>query len=350
MREAIVYSGPKVKIIESPIPTPGPSQVLIRVAVSGSNPKDWKHPEWVGSELNQGDDIAGTVESVGSAVFEFRPGDRVAAFHTMFEPHGSFAEFAVAEAHTTAKIPPGLSFEAAATMPLAVLTAAVALHVDLALPAPWFPAQKEIPLIIYGGASAVGAFAIKLATAANIHPLIVVAGKGIPFVEGLIDKSKGDLIIDYREGDEKVVQGLKDAVAGREVLHAFDPTSEKGSYENISKVLSRGSTISLVLPGKKYEEIPDHIHKIITSVSTAQKTEKEIAANGPPPLAGPQLINGDFCYAIFRWVFKSLAEGGYTAHPYEVIPGGLRGVEEGLTKLRDGKASAVKYVFRIAET
>jgi NADPH2:quinone reductase len=41
MKEAIVYKDVKVKIVDSPIPTPGPDQVVIKVAVSGSNPKDW---------------------------------------------------------------------------------------------------------------------------------------------------------------------------------------------------------------------------------------------------------------------------------------------------------------------
>jgi len=41
MKEAIVSEGPKVKIVDSPIPEPGPEQVVIKVVVSGSNPKDW---------------------------------------------------------------------------------------------------------------------------------------------------------------------------------------------------------------------------------------------------------------------------------------------------------------------
>jgi len=162
--------------------------------------------------------------------------------------------------------------------------------------------------------------------------LIVVAGRGIPFVEGLLDKSKGDQVVDYRQDDEKVVQHLKDATAGKEVLHAFDPTSEKGSYQNIGKMLSPRGTISLILPGKEYSGIPESIKKITTSVGTAHAQ------------------NSEFSFVAFRWVFKKIAEGGYTPHPYEVISGGLRGVEQALKDLKDGKASAVKYVFRIAET
>jgi NADPH:quinone reductase-like Zn-dependent oxidoreductase len=112
MKEAIIHSGPKVEIIDSPIPTPKPGQVVTKVAVSGSNPKDWKVPMWLPDKVvNQGDDIAGTVHSVGEGVTEFKPGDRVAAFHEMLAPHGSYAEYAVSWAHTTFHLPEKTSFE-----------------------------------------------------------------------------------------------------------------------------------------------------------------------------------------------------------------------------------------------
>ena len=61
----------------------------------------------------QGDDIAGTVHAVGPGVTEFRPGDRVAAFHELGTPGGSFAEYAIALDHTTFHIPDKTSFEGA---------------------------------------------------------------------------------------------------------------------------------------------------------------------------------------------------------------------------------------------
>ena len=77
----------KVKITSASIPEPSAKQVLIKVIVSGSNPKDWKVPEFAaaynGPEdnsvmakskfgINQGDDIAGIVEKVGEDVIEFK--------------------------------------------------------------------------------------------------------------------------------------------------------------------------------------------------------------------------------------------------------------------------------------
>ena len=110
MKEAIVAKGPKVTIHDVPIPKPGPNQILIKVIYSGSNPKDWKRPQ-NGEPHNSGDDIAGIVEAVGDGVLEFKKGDRVAAFHEMMAPHGSFAEYAIAWDYTTFYLPEKTSFE-----------------------------------------------------------------------------------------------------------------------------------------------------------------------------------------------------------------------------------------------
>lgn len=53
-----------------------------------------------------------------------------------------------------------------------------------------------------------GSYTIKLASNSNVHPIIAVAGKGSHYVETLIDRSKGDTIIDYREGPEATIQGI----------------------------------------------------------------------------------------------------------------------------------------------
>ncbi|GKU10020.1 unnamed protein product [Fusarium langsethiae] len=93
MKEAIVSSGPKVKIIDSPIPKAGPGQVVTKIVFAASNPKDWKRPLYWGAKGtgNQGDEHAGIVHEVGEGVYETKPGDRVAAMHEMKTPGGSYA-------------------------------------------------------------------------------------------------------------------------------------------------------------------------------------------------------------------------------------------------------------------
>ncbi|KAH7114194.1 chaperonin 10-like protein [Dendryphion nanum] len=332
MKEAIVHKGPRVEILDSEIPTPGPEQVVIKVVVSGCNPKDWKIPELLKNEENPGDDMVGIVHSVGDKVYEFKPGDRVASFHEIMTKNGTYAEYAVGWQHTTFHLPENVSFEDASTIPLAAMTAAIGLHLGLGLPLPWIPATERIPLVIYGGASAVGAFAIKLAVRANIHPIIAIAGRGTAYVESLIDRSKGDTIIDYRNDSFAIVNGIKEALNGATLRHAFDPTSDHGSWTNIVKVLDPKGKITLVTPGKEYEDIPKSMEQNSTSVLDAHRGAS------------------DFAFVYFRYLGRGLAEGWFKPHPVEVVPGGLEGIQKALVDLKEGKASAMKYAFRIEDT
>ena len=263
----------------------------------------------------------------------------------MRSEHGSFAEYAISPAVTTFLIPARTSFEEASTIPLAAMTSALGLFVDLGLPEPWtggrqngkfkegVKARETGPLLVYGAASAIGAYAIQLAKRANIGPIIAVAGRGIPFVETLLDKSKGDTIVDYREGDDAVVRGIKAAIpSGTELKYCFDGISEKGSYVNASKVLAKDSKLTMFLPLKDKSEIPSHIEWSRTYVGDVH---------------GPQ---SDFAYAWFRLFTKGLHEGWLKGHPHTLAPNGLAGVQDALKNLKEGKASATKYVFRIADT
>lgn len=219
------------------------------------------------------------------------------------------------------------------------MTAAIGLHIRMGLPEPWHPATQRTPLVVYGAASAVGAFAIQLARLANLHPIIGVAGKGIPFAEGLIDASKGDAIVDYREGDEAVRAAMRDALqkAGCDkASYAFDAISEKGSHENVVAVLDPHGFVTNVLPPERFAtegfKFPDTVSQSMTMVGSAHGDD------------------ADFAFVYFRYLARALEKGVFKPHPYEVVPGGLAGVSTGLQNLKEGKASAVKYVFRIQDT
>jgi len=231
------------------------------------------------------------------------------------------------------------------------MTAAFGLYQRFHLPLPWHPATAPTPLIIYGGASAVGSYTIQLATLSNIHPLICIAGKGIPHVESLLEPSKGDLILDYRTGNQQLVQDLRAAVAkvpGGKVEYAFDCISEHNSYQNICEVLDRErGHITVILPSKDYSDIPASITHSLTFVGGAHK-DKDLHLWQKE--TGSLLGNQEFAYVMFRFFGRGLQEGWFKPMPYEVVPGGLGGVEEGLRRLKEGKVSASKLVFRIEET
>ncbi|CAL5869550.1 uncharacterized protein PFLUO_LOCUS3780 [Penicillium psychrofluorescens] len=340
MLELLIHPGPKTELINSPIPTPNDDQVVIKVVVSGSNPKDWKRPEWFDVHINQGDDIAGIVHRTGKNVTEFKPGDRVAAFHEIMTSGGSYAEYAVAWAYTTFHIPKDTSFEG--------MTAALGLFSRLDLPDPWKNNQKQkpTPVLIYGGATAVGSFALKLAVRANIHPLIAVAGGGTAYVETLLDWSKGDTIIDYRQDPDALVEAIHSALRERgfdELYHVFDTVCAHGSVDNVLRVVHDQGSAAFVLP------IQSQLSASSAQLPpTLQITETNVrSVHGQP---GAREGDPDFGFVYFRYFGRGLAEGWFRSHPYQVREGGLDGVEGGLVDLKGGKASAVKYVFRIADT
>ena len=303
---------------------------------------------------NSGDDVAGFVHAVGANVTDFHIGDRVAALHELGTPGGSYAEYALVWDWTTFHLGDHVSFEEAATVPMAALMAAIGIFGMLEVAAgPWAHRQagSEKPLVIYGAASAVGAYAVKLAKLVNVHPLICVAGNGIPFVETLL--SEGDTIIDYRKGHEFVVEEMRKALKGRDLKYAFDATSEHGSYNNLSQVLADKGKLTLVLPFPEImKDIPPHIEQ---STTMAGSLWKELSAdqdrdNKALGKLGIEEGGKDFGLMFTKLIARWLNDGKLKPHPHEVVEGGLYGVETALKALRGGKVSAKKYVVRVADT
>jgi NADPH:quinone reductase-like Zn-dependent oxidoreductase len=259
--------------------------------------------------------------------------------HQCGTENGGFAEYSVAPDWMTFHIPQNVTFEEAATIPIAALTAAIALYVDMKLPAPHEPSVGgKAPILIYGVTSAVGAFAAKLARLSGLHPIIGVAGRAGGYARTLVD-----YVVDYREGEDAVVASVEDILKkeglGSKISHVFDAISEGGTLEATLRFLEpNGGIVSTVLPPKLFAkdkenfEYPPGVTAINSAVPRVFSTHK------------------DFGYLWSRYLGRLLEDGKLKPHPFEVVPGGLNGVLIGLQKLRDGKASAVKYVYRIDDT
>ncbi|ETS83552.1 hypothetical protein PFICI_05428 [Pestalotiopsis fici W106-1] len=331
------------QLIDTPIPVPTEDQVVIKVVVAGSNPKDWKFPLWRNQPRNSGDDLAGIVHSVGKNVFDFRPGDRVAAYHEFDTVDGAFAEYSVAPSWTTFHLPANVSFEEGATIPLAAFTAAAALYSDMRLPLPYNLEHSDSggnrgPLLIYGVTTATGAFAAKLARLSGFYPIVGVAGKAAELAHSL-----ADYVIDYRKGEDDVVAEAE-KILQKEGLrsrypYVLDAVSEGGTIELTLRFLNLdGGVVATLLPPALFAKEKEHFKyppgvKAISSNVTCIFNDKK-----------------DFGYTWARLFSRLLQDGRLTAHPYEVVPGGLHGVIPGLKKLKNGEASGSKYVFRIEDT
>ncbi|KAG6900672.1 hypothetical protein C0993_005905 [Termitomyces sp. T159_Od127] len=132
MRALVTAEGNTATIADVPIPEPAKNEIRIEVHSVALNPVDalyvaaQPNPDDVGRVV--GSDFAGTVDRIGEDVTQWKVGDRVTGFvqgATSVNPRpGGFAEYAILEADLAIRIPPGTSFEEAATFPLCSLTAA----------------------------------------------------------------------------------------------------------------------------------------------------------------------------------------------------------------------------------
>src|SRR5437762_6926436 len=180
--KAIVYhefgSPDVLRLEEVDKPVPNDNQLLIRVRAVSVNPLDWHFMEgtpYLGRlpafgllkprVERLGVDYAGTVEAVGKNIKEFKPGDEV--YGNRF---GAFAEYVVATDKALTFKPASLSFEQAASLPVAALTALQALRDNGKLQ----PGQK---VLINGASGGVGTFGVQIAKAFGAEVTGVCSGR-----------------------------------------------------------------------------------------------------------------------------------------------------------------------------
>lgn len=165
-----------------------------------------------------------------------------------------------------------------------------------------------------------------------------MAGKGAHYVQQFLDPSKGDTIVDYRNGPEATIQGIQQAAqkAGKpDIRHALDNiVAEESSTHVLRSIMAAGGNVNHVLP------VPSDLSPAIATNTYVGSAHKEGGSNDCR----------DLCFLFCRWIGRGLQLGTFSGHPYEVRPGGLEGVQDALKDLKENKASAVKYVFRVADT
>lgn len=297
-----------------------------------------------GSAFNSGDDLAGIVVSAGqTASLHFKPGDRVGTYHPLGKPSGAFAEYAIGQAHTTFHVPEHISFEEAATFPMAYSTAAMLFQRQPDLASPWKKQHKrKTPFLVWSAGSAVGCFVLKLAKLANISPVIAVANHP-EYVATLLDDLT-DAVFTY----EQAVQGeINKFLNGRKLEHAYDTYCEDGSTVEVARVMhasqpSKKPEICTLL-GLEGEALPVDADVRTVWVSSIHYG---YAHESFSPVAD-QDYTGDIEYGsmIFTLLSHWLVHKKIDGHPYEVIEGGLKGVQVGLQRLKDGKHRGKKMVF-----
>jgi NADPH:quinone reductase-like Zn-dependent oxidoreductase len=199
--KAIVYQqyGPPEVISFNEIDKPAPSagEVLVRVCAASVNPYDWHFlrgtPKFIRlltglrkpKSPRLGADVAGVVEAVGSGVTRLKPGDAVFGLCK-----GSFAEYACGKEKDLALKPAGVSFEQAASLPIAAITALQGLRDCARL-------QAGQRVLINGAAGGVGTFAVQIARGMGAEITAVCSGRNAETVRSL----GAQRVIDYTQED-----------------------------------------------------------------------------------------------------------------------------------------------------
>jgi NADPH2:quinone reductase len=208
--KAVVYSqtgGPEVlRLVERPVPQPGPGEVRVAMRVSGVNPTDWKSRrggsgrELAFPELVPNQDGAGTVDAVGAGVDASRVGERVWLWEAAWQrAHGTAQDYVALPAGQAVRLDEDVSFDVGASLGIPALTAHRCLTVSELGPRRLAPgALAAQTVLVAGGAGAVGHAAIQLARWAGAHVIATVSGEQ---KAKLAEAAGADHVVNYRSPD-----------------------------------------------------------------------------------------------------------------------------------------------------
>jgi NADPH:quinone reductase-like Zn-dependent oxidoreductase len=236
LMKAIVYrtfGSPDVLRLEDiEKPFPEDDQILVRVRAASVNPLDWHFMEGTPylarlisfgalrpTVTRLGVDYAGTVESVGKNVTQFKPGDEVFGGKT-----GAFAEYVCARADRAVVLKPAnVTFEQAAAVPIAALTALQGLRDNGQLE----PGQR---VLINGASGGVGTFAVQIAKTLGADVTGVCSTKNLDMVRSI----GADRVIDYTKDDFTLgaqrYDLIIDNVGNRSLLECRRVLKPRGRY------------------------------------------------------------------------------------------------------------------------
>lgn len=236
------FGGPeKFELTDMPLPEPAAHEVRVKVRAASVNPVDYKirrSGSWAGVPMPAilGYDAAGVVDAIGANVTSLKPGDEVFYSARIFGRQGTYAEYHVEDAAIVAKKPPTLSFEQAASLPLAAITAYDAIVT-------FFQTKPGDTVLVHAGAGGVGVFAVQLAKAAGARVLATGRSENTELIKSI----GADEVIDYRKVRfEEEVLRLTD---GRGVDAAYDTVGGDTITRSIECVRPYGKLATIVSVG-----------------------------------------------------------------------------------------------------
>ncbi|KAF9223807.1 GroES-like protein [Gyrodon lividus] len=321
------------------IPKPGKSQLLVKIHSASLNPVDYKVQQ-AGVFVDKypailGIDMAGVVEEIGEGVQTFAKGDKVFSHGNFSNDQSSYQQYTTAVADFTAKIPSSLDFDHAATVPLAFDTAAVGLYSEqlgAGLTPPWVQGGQGKysgkPILIMGGPSSVGSYAIQLARLSGFSPIITTASSAH---ESHLKSLGAAECIDRRASGDELTAALN-KITKQPVEIVYDAISLPETQKAAWAALAQNGTLVLTLQPVVKED--------------QGKGRRAVATYGSPHAQANQV----FCRASWSILGKWLQDGVIKPTSFEVLPNGLHGIPEGLQRMKAGQVSGKKLVAHPQET
>ncbi|KAF9045142.1 chaperonin 10-like protein [Panaeolus papilionaceus] len=324
-------------------PTLKSTEILVQVKACALNHIDYKSTILQKKRGNiLGGDFAGVVISTGSAVpaHSARVGDRISGtVRGNIGLTGSFSEYLVADPALVFSLPDDITFEDAAQLGTSCIAACQALYQVLDLPTPYEKDRTEErrDILIWSGSSSTGQYAVQLAALSGLRVISTSSPANFDLVKSL----GAEEVYDYN--DSRTQKRIFSSTKG-ELRSAIDCFSSGTTPGQISGSLSKeGGKIVTMLPynSRKQGVTTEFVHVFTIFGETVDLPGIHVPAS-------PELYAQGVRYS--QLITQLLAEKKLRLGPIRVIPGGLAGIDQGVTLMRSSKVHAEKLVFRISDT
>ncbi|KAI9661809.1 MAG: putative secondary metabolism biosynthetic enzyme [Bathelium mastoideum] len=319
---------------------PGPDELLVKNAAIGLNPVEAKIQRLALFPLSYptilGQSFAGTVTKVGSSVTGFQVGDRVAVNRSsamrMKASSGSFQNYVIADSNTTSKLKEETPFSAAAATIINLATVVSALRhflkLDLPNPKGPNPANKAKKVLIYGGSSNVGGYAVNYAVSTGYTVITTSSPPHASFVSS-IGPAK---VVDHTQDVSQIVSELK---AEGPYFAVFDTVGLPVVTTVLGQVLQeQGGAFYTTSPPLAPVELPANVERKFESFPTVLEQPE----NGE---LREWFYNTFTAFMVIPPTQKLVAP-----EKIEKVEGGLEGIQGALDKLMKG-VSGKKLVVEL---
>ncbi|KAF8678719.1 GroES-like protein [Rhizoctonia solani] len=324
----------KLEVKTRPTPILQKNQALVKVTAAAINPADWKIVDY-GALIEDfpavlGIDGAGVVEVIGPEVTDFKVGDRV-FFEGIYRSSNetTFQEKTIVETDLISKIPDNITDDQASTIPVGTIAAFFGLFQKTGVDVPVNgPTANGKGVLVLGGSSSVGQFAIQLARIAGFSPIVTTASaQHNDFL-----KSLGATHVFGRDVDAKTIQSSFSMPVAL-VLDAISTDSTQSFALDIltTPSLAPGAHLSIVLP-------------LADSVKEKNRGDKVTvhAVYGVPHHFRD--LSVQFWQTVGQWI----KDEKLVPNRVQVVKGGLAALPEAIDLSRKG-VSGVKIIIHPQE-